>query len=295
MVELYHYTTGAGLLGMLKDYDAEKNPNLTIWATHYAYMNDPTEFEFGIEICLPLIKEIEEEDGVPEDEKIYPILNGTKELPKYWGILEFKHWEYQGVLNPCMISFSQAKDSLHMWNMYGQNGNGLALCFDMDSMRRFKTNYLFDSCVYIGNDIPNEYKEQIKQKIRGFYKNKYDLFREMRSSPEMNEKYKIGLTFMVAPFIYAGVASYLKHEAYKDEQEFRMLVNERANFRFRERNGEIIPYREEKIPFEALQYILIGPTRDFKRTRNSILLLLGQKGIPWSPDKIIQSNVPYRG
>ena len=97
MVELYHYTTGAGLLGMLKDYDAEKNPNLTIWATHYAYMNDPTEFEFGIEICLPLIKEIEEEDGVPEDEKIYPILNGTKELPKYWGILEFKHWEYQGV------------------------------------------------------------------------------------------------------------------------------------------------------------------------------------------------------
>ena len=285
MVELYHYTTGAGLLGMLKDYDAEKNPNLTIWATHYAYMNDPTEFEFGIEICLPLIKEIEEEDGVPEDEKIYPILNGTKELPKYWGILEFKHWEYQGVLNPCMISFSQAKDSLHMWNMYGQNGNGLALCFDMDSMRRSKTNYLFDSCVYIGNDIPNEYKEQIKQKIRGFYKNKYDLFREMRSSPEMNEKYKIGLTFMVAPFIYAGVASYLKHEAYKDEQEFRMLVNERANFRFRERNGEIIPYREEKIPFEALQYILIGPTRDFKRTRNSILLLLGQKGIPWSPDK----------
>ena len=295
MVELYHYTTGAGLLGMLKDYDAEKNPNLTIWATHYAYMNDPTEFEFGIEICLPLIKEIEEEDGVPEDEKIYPILNGTKELPKYWGILEFKHWEYQGVLNPCMISFSQAKDSLHMWNMYGQNGNGLALCFDMDSMRRSKTNYLFDSCVYIGNDIPNEYKEQIKQKIRGFYKNKYDLFREMRSSPEMNEKYKIGLTFMVAPFIYAGVASYLKHEAYKDEQEFRMLVNERANFRFRERNGEIIPYREETIPFEALQYILIGPTRDFKRTRNSILLLLGQKGIPWSPDKIIQSNVPYRG
>ena len=294
MVELYHYTTGAGLLGMLKDYDAEKNPNLTIWATHYAYMNDPTEFEFGIEICLPLIKEIEEEDGVPEDEKIYPILNGTKELPKYWGILEFKHWEYQGVLNPCMISFSQAKDSLHMWNMYGQNGNGLALCFDMDSMRRSKTNYLFDSCVYIGNDIPNEYKEQIKQKIRGFYKNKCDLFRKMRSSPEMNEKYKIGLTFMVAPFIYAGVASYLKHEAYKDEQEFRMLVNERANFRFRERNGEIIPYREETIPFEALQYIFIGPTRDFKRTRNSILLPLGQNGRSWSPDKIIQSNVPYR-
>lgn len=53
MVELYHYTTGAGLLGMLKDYDAEKNPNLTIWATHYAYMNDPTEFEFGKKyVCL---------------------------------------------------------------------------------------------------------------------------------------------------------------------------------------------------------------------------------------------------
>ncbi|OUO21109.1 hypothetical protein B5F90_06460 [Alistipes sp. An31A] len=295
MAELYHYTTGAGLLGMLKDYDAEKNPNLTMWATHYAYMNDPTELEFGIEICLPLIKEIEEEDGVPEDEKIYPFLKEAKELPKYWGILEFKHWEFQGVLNPCMISFSQAKDSLHMWNMYGQNGNGLALCFDMNSMRGFKTDYSFDSCIYISNNIPKDHKEKLKQKIRVFYKNKCDLFRGMRSSLEMNEKYKIGLTFMVAPFIYAGVASYLKHEAYKDEQEFRMLVNERANFRFRERNGEIIPYREEKIPFEYLRNIFVGPTRDFERTRNSILLLLGQKGIFWSPDKIIKSNVPYRG
>lgn len=294
MEELYHYTTGAGLLGMLKEYDAEKNPNLTMWATHYAYMNDPTEYMFGINMCLPLIKEIEEEDGICEEDKIYSILDDTKELSKYWGVLEFKHWEYQGVFNPCMISFSQAKDSLHMWNRYGQNGNGLALCFDMDSVKRNKTDYLFDSCVYISDDIPNEYKEKIKQKIRGFYKNKCDLFREMRSHIEMDE-HKIGLTFMVAPFIYAGVASYLKHEAYMDEQEFRMVVNGSAKFRFRERNGEIIPYREEKIPFEALQYILVGPTRDFERTCNSIVLLLGQKGISWSPDKIIKSNVPYRG
>ena len=34
MATLYHYTTGAGLIGMLKDYSAE-NPNLMMWATHY--------------------------------------------------------------------------------------------------------------------------------------------------------------------------------------------------------------------------------------------------------------------
>lgn len=293
-LELYHYTTGTGLLGMLKDYDAEKNPNLTMWATHYAYMNDPTEYMFGINLCLPLIKDIEEE-GVPEKDKIYPILEDTKEFSKYWGVLEFKHWEYQGVFNPCMISFSQAKDSLHMWNRYGQNGNGLALCFDIDSVRRNKTDYLFDSCIYVNNEIVDGDKEKIKEKIRPFYKNMRSFFNEFRRRIEMEERHKIGLTFMVAPFIYAGVSSYLKHEAYMDEQEFRMVVNGSANFCFRERNGEIIPYREEKIPFEALQYILVGPTRDFERTCNSILLLLGQKGIYWSPDKIIQSKVPYRG
>ena len=292
MAELYHYTTGAGLLGMLKDYDADENPNLTMWATHYAYMNDPTEYMFGIHLCLPLIKEVEEE-GVVEEDKIYPILNETKELPQYWGILEFKHKEYQGVFNPCIVSFSQAKDSLHMWNMYGQNGNGLALCFDMESMRSSKTNYLFDSCIYVNNEISTEDKEVVKEKIRTFYKNKSNAFHKMRSHIEMEEKHKTAI--MIAPFIYAGVASYVKHEAYIDEHEYRMISYGNKKICFRERNGEIIPYKEEKIPFEYLRYILVGPTRDFERTRNSILLLLGQKGISWSPDKIIKSNVPYRG
>lgn len=294
MSELYHYTTGAGLLGMLKDYDADKDPNLTMWATHYAYMNDPTEYMFGINLCLPLIKEIEEEEGVPEEDKIYPSLNEAKDLPKYWGVLELKHWEFRGIFNPYIISFSQARDSLHMWNMYGQNGNGLALCLDMDRIRLDKTHYLFDSCVYAENEISIEDKEKIKDKIRPFYTERHDAYKEMKHRFR-DEQQNIAKTFLFAPFIYAGVASYVKHRAYIEEREYRMLAYGSKDTFFRERNGEIVPYKKENIAFEALQYIIVGPTRDFERTRNSILLLFGQKGISWSPEKIIQSEVPYNG
>lgn len=295
MAELYHYTTGAGLLGMLNDYDENENPNLTMWATHYAYMNDPTEYMFGIDLCLPLIKEVEDEYDVLEKDKIYPILNKNRDIYKYWSVLEPKYSKYSGILNPYIISFSRAKDSLFMWNMYGQNGNGLALCFDMDNVRRDRTYYFFDVCIYSNDRTLEEVKEKVKEKIRGFYEEMYKVFSSTEGCSAIFGKDKVGVAYFLAAFIYTGVASYMKHIAYIDEQEYRMLAYGSKDTFFRERNGEIVPYKKENIAFEALQYIIVGPTRDFERTRNSILLLFGQRGISWSPDKIIKSEVPYRG
>lgn len=286
------------MLGMLKDYDAEKNPNLTMWATHYAYMNDPTEFEFGIEVCLPFIKEIEEEDGVPEDEKIYPILSETEDLSQHWGVLGAQHFELRGVVSPYIISFSQARDSLHMWNMYGQNGNGLALCFDIDRVRRNRTYYIFDTCIYmpkVSSSIDKRIRVQLKERVRICYMDILKKYRSLVTCMATKEDDRMLRTALFATFLFAEVASFVKNRAYADECEYRMLADGACEPLFRERNGEIIPYMESQVPFKALTNIIVGPTRDFERTRNSILLLLGQKGISWSPDKIIKSNVPYRG
>lgn len=297
MAELYHYTTGAGLLGMLKDYDAEKNPNLTMWATHYAYMNDPTEFEYGIEICLPLIKEIEEEEKISAEDRIYPFLAKNH---GEWGILEIKYPEYRGLVNPYIISFSQTKDSLHMWNMYGQNGNGLALCFDSEKLRQDRTLYLFDSCAYINSNEEKQsdaQKQEVKKKLRTLYYTLNSINLPTNNGGSNDSKdITNSRVFFFSVLLFACVASFIKNNAYTDEREYRMLsYGKKKENQFRERNGEIIPYTENVIPFDALTNIIVGPTRDFERTRNSILLLLGQKGISWSPDKIIKSNVPYRG
>lgn len=297
MAELYHYTTGAGLLGMLKDYDAEKNPNLTMWATHYAYMNDPTEFEFGKDICLPLIKEIEEEEHVSESNRVSPILENHdfKQFNDIFRRVEAMYPQLIGLVNPYIISLSLSKDSLHMWNMYGQNGNGLALCMDSDI---FNKKHLMAACLYIDKDSKEQRINYIKQRLKILYKRtSRNLTDNLRATftDIYSPQYKVTRAFLLTTYILRGVASYIKNNAYLDEQEYRILARNSKRLLFREKNGEIIPYIEYKLQFDSLSYIIVGPTRDFERTRNSILLLLGQKGIFWSPDKIIKSNVPYRG
>src|SRR5579883_2004996 len=46
---LYHYTSGDGLQGIVRD----KN----LWATHYKYLNDSTEIRYAFEILKKVVRE----------------------------------------------------------------------------------------------------------------------------------------------------------------------------------------------------------------------------------------------
>lgn len=281
---------------MLKDYDAKTNPNLTIWATHYSYMNDPKEFEIGVETCIPLIKEIEDVKNIAANDRLYSYLNEDKDIARQIGLLGSQFKNHNSMISPYSISFSKLKDSLQMWNRYGQNGNGIALCFDMDKIRQNKNFYKFDSCVYINNkEVTDEIIKKVKNKLLILYNRLYKEIPSIISPFYTGDDYEALRVFFFSTLLFMGVASFIKDEAYADEKEYRILAFGENEILFRERNGEIIPYVEYKVPIEALANVIVGPTRDFERTRNSIMLLLNNKDISWSPDKIIQSNVPYRG
>ena len=145
MAILYHYTTASALLGMLKDYTVE-NPNLSMWATHYMFMNDRYEYEIGCDYCRNLIKKVEDE------------LNIENRISDNFGECNFEtiiretQREYAtetdvfSINNPYIISFSENKDGLNMWNMYAQNGNGISIGFDEELLRR--NSIAADKCRY---------------------------------------------------------------------------------------------------------------------------------------------------
>ena len=60
---LYHYTTCESLFGMLQGY-SEDNPNLTMWATHYAFMNDSSEYEFGKRVREEAMRMYEKQNSI---------------------------------------------------------------------------------------------------------------------------------------------------------------------------------------------------------------------------------------
>lgn len=276
MAGLYHYTTGAGLLGMMKDY-SNKNPYLTMWATHYMFLNDPTEYIYGETICLDIIDEIENELGVNENDRIKKIII----LDEYQkAIKEVRRTD--NYISPFLISLSRANDSLHMWDMYASKGNGIAINF---SEERLTKSYIhLKECNYHA-------KENIDTKllIKGYYK---ELSTQAESGADFMEKTKRAHYIFSLISLFLGIR--IKHEAYEMEQEVRITPTEKETILFRERNGLIIPYIEAKIPFNCVENIVVGPTADFNRVCESILLLLNSRGIKWDENKILRSNVPYR-
>lgn len=292
MATLYHYTTGAGLIGMLKDYSAE-NPNLMMWATHYMFMNDPDEFIIGEQLCIQKIAEVEEELHIAKADRISIILQ-NQDLESFRRQVKRKIGADPQSLGggcPYLISLSQVEDSLHMWNMYAVNGNGIAIAFDEDKLRCLHKG-IMRKCVYHNEDANIELKQLIKQYYEQSIPKIVSLYQEYRTSNEY--MYKIMCAYGIAARIFMNIGAYIKNRAYMDEAEYRIIISSADKILFRDKEGSIIPYVEQKIPFECVENIIVGPTADFERYIESILLLLYSKGIDWDEKKIIKSKVPYR-
>lgn len=279
MVDLFHYTTGAGLLGMMKKY-TQDNPNLTMWATHYMFMNDPKEYINGESICLDIIDSIETEMGVEPQNRIKTLVSSDEYKEVKRSTMLKNH--NMDINAPYIISLSLVNDSLHMWNMYAANGNGLTINFTSDRLGNLQQPYV---CEYYHGNNPlkwNEFRKRIKDE--------YLILSQENS--KFNELER-------AHIIYCIISAYfgpkIKDRAYELEHEVRLIPHKNnKEVLFREKNGLIIPYIEASIPFDCVENITVGPTADFERVRESVLILLNSKGIHWDYDKIIKSQVPYR-
>lgn len=100
---LYHYTTIEALVnGIIRE-----NALVCIRATHYKFLNDPSELHNGIIFSADLLSKIRPEKSKKEYIELF----------------------YKRLSDVFMISFSRNPNSLPMWNTYGNQGNGVAIEF----------------------------------------------------------------------------------------------------------------------------------------------------------------------
>lgn len=102
---LYHYTTQAGLLGIIKCKE--------IWATHTQYLNDRREYLHAVDLVR---QEIERK-----------VVSAIDDASKF--ALEEMTEGLAGIesMNVCVCSFSEVKDSLPQWRAYGGGTSGFAI------------------------------------------------------------------------------------------------------------------------------------------------------------------------
>lgn len=272
---LYHYTTIAGLYGILSSG--------SIWLTDIFSMNDTSELRYGISLARNLY-----EDRRPKESKlIEETFNRLSDiLPQICHYLS--------------CSFSQEGDDLGQWRAYGDDGCGYSIGFEGASLGSAFESMATDSKIFnFGNfqvgynskDVLRVFEQMIDYmpSIEGIHD----------TGADASEAFKLWQPLVAELFRWLIVFSlHFKHPAYSNEKEYRLLLlaNPSLNppLKFRPRAHELIKYRE--FNWRALgvipRKIVIGPAADCDKARAFAERCLKDCGL--SDVEIVPSGIPYR-
>jgi len=281
--QLYHYTSQAGLLGMI-EYKQ-------LWFTHIHYMNDSSEYDYA----MNLIHRVFSEDYGIHD---------TKAEMDY----EMQSQYFGDVYS---FSLSESKDQLSQWRGYCPNG-GFCVSFDNSQLSNMMKAHSFyiGKCIYeeeyqkqliyqhIVGHTPEEYEKRFTVPLREPEGNTPEEIESQRSRIEIeNRNYQSRLDRQIYEHkfdVFKNAMKYaplLKHKTFKEEQEWRIVAISHERPDFRQGKSFIVPYLKmpltENNEFVQLREIIVSPTPHIELAKKACEML-------HSGATVIESKIPYR-
>ncbi len=286
-LDLYHYSSQAGLLGIAQSQ--------SLWFSHVKFQNDSQEYSYALNLVKKITKELYHKD-------LYHAFNSLEPYP------------------PPIFSFSlsEQKDSLSQWRGYCPDG-GFSFSFRPEVLNEAMKNneIVIGQCQYeieaqkkfiidnIMRITPEEYKSQ---------RELLETYQSNRNSFPPETVYALEKTLYLMTFNIKNRTSVygilLKHPAFKDEEEWRLILNKtkalhtRANTnpgtlsgvyentRFKQGKSYIIPYESIGLKFNPLpgpfSQIIVGPNPDEKLALEATKIFI-KEGC-----RVINSKIPYR-
>lgn len=284
-----HYTTMEGMLGMLSNLTInDEEISLKLWASNIFSLNDPDELMYGYSIIRKWLPKIESELCVNDNVKlsrIWSVANVNQKHSKFNKLLRESLKNQENV--PYIISFSMVIDNLAMFRMYGNEASGVCLVFSYGAIKESCT--LYDVCY-------NENLDNCHFSPYDMLKVEYKSYLKSLKGRNLNQKEKFQLMLQHLVTYILITAPYLKRGDYEYEKEIRYsnLYKSSDSIKFRtSKNGNIIPYKEVNIPWQAVKRIIVGPRANFESSKYAIELALKAKGITYTPT-IERSKSKYR-
>lgn len=284
-----HYTTMEGMLGMLSNLTInDEEISLKLWASNIFSLNDPDELMYGYSIIRKWLPKIESELCVNDNVKlsrIWSVANVNQKHSKFNKLLRESLKNQENV--PYIISFSMVIDNLAMFRMYGNEASGVCLVFSYGAIKESCT--LYDVCY-------NENLDNCHFSPYDMLKAEYKSYLKSLKGRNLNQKEKFQLMLQHLVTYILITAPYLKRGDYEYEKEIRYsnLYKSSDSIKFRtSKNGNIIPYKEVNIPWQAVKRIIVGPRANFESSKYAIELALKAKGITYTPT-IERSKSKYR-
>lgn len=278
---IYHYTNDSGLRGILESG--------RLWLSDIFSLNDPSELKHGISHAVTILNGRAERG--PSETKVFAT-----------HFADFLNRAMPGTAHYFVCSFSSDGDDLGQWRAYGDNGRGYALGFDgRDLEDAFtKANGTLNRNNSTHHVTYND--DKLIDIDRRLIDSMFDLISAPRGkgmdSDSVNEYMK---KLSVSISIHAlRAALFFKHEAYKNEREFRFMEIHRADVplpevKRRSRSYEIVKYREFDWRSErpgALKEIVVGPAADREKAQRFAADCIAEFKAP--AINVYPSKIPYR-
>jgi Protein of unknown function (DUF2971) len=268
---LYHYTSGAGLLGVLQ--------TKSIWATNIRFMNDIREFQVALDLIADALDRRRSAGHRP-----------SRFMSALHAVLETA-LETASKIDIYVSSFSEHGDQLSQWRGYCPPGNGYSLGLAPNTLTHADSGAILVSCIYSKAQHAKLIDTVIDDVVTfadTYWRGPETSDRVLRESFKLFER----IVFLLGPA--------LKDPTFSEEVEWR-LVSLASSFRteqpdFRAARSMLIPYfahtlgAHEDVPLVA--EIVVGPTPYPDLAKQAVEALLRRHGIGTA--SVRNSTIPFR-
>jgi hypothetical protein len=277
---LFHYTGIDTLLSMLKS----DTPSL--WLSGISYLNDSKELMHGHDLMLKRLNDL----GCIKD-------HNSAAQPLLRIFADTLGLKQNTTAHMYVMSFSEAANSLNQWRSYTPHGKGISMTFDFKQENDFfeKCGLMLVKCLY-------EEQEQVNliDALINYVESMFsDLFEEHtwpQTISELPTNEKFHSTYASALATGYLIFSIIKHPAFKDEKEWRLIAqktNDLTEIDFRSGSNMLLPYLVAPIDLpHYFKSIMIGPTAHKELAGEAISGLL--KKYKLEQLGYSTSNIPYR-
>lgn len=259
---LYHYTKSNGINGIV-------NHNC-FWATKSDFLNDPDEFSY----ITRIIEAVCEENIKKESQKKLFLRDVLEEAVFLAG---GKNKEY------FVLSFSNCRDSITMWSEFGsKTGYNIGLDSEKIVQRIGEANVIdyHGFVIYDSEQQKRLIRKIISDYLPELFQTPFERILEAgEKNPEDPVYRKACRKFQKIAAVYA---MFFKHEAFKEEQEYRFIFKKQkgTEVNFREKDGFMIPFikiqlSEENLPVKE---IMVAPQNHIDLAKKGMEYMMKSKG-----------------
>jgi len=265
---LYHYTSLAGMMGIIGSG--------ILRASDIRYMNDSAELRHTLDLLNRQVTR--------------RILSGV-DNPEH--LNAFLDWLGRRIVSGPMLfgaSFRANGNLLSQWRGYSVHGKGVSLGFDPSQIaaQAEAQGFSVGRCVY----NPRTQERLIE-----------DVIDSVERLGARDDSDRGGACFEHLEEDLLRIAAILKHPAFEEEQEWRIISPTTPDARhpaihFREGASMLVPYYAFRLAADGaagtpLNHVYIGPTSNAELSMHSLRLYLEQQGAA-PRDGIQYCQIPYR-